>query len=114
MATSGLYGPFSLTGAGVLAAVSSNGSPGAYALGKTNKATNTFEIAYVGRSDSDIAARLQSWVGSYAEFKFDYFTTAAAAFTKECHLYHDFNPPGNTIHPARPQGSYLLCPRCGQ
>lgn len=35
------------------------------------------------------------------------------AFEKECHLYHDFNPPDNTVHPARPAGTQYLCPRCG-
>jgi hypothetical protein len=111
MATSGLYGPYNLTGPGILAAVSSNGMPGAYALGRTNS-SNVFEISYVGRSDSDVATRLQNWIGSYAHFKFDYFSTAAAAFEKECQLYHDFNPPDNVVHPAKPANSNVKCPVC--
>lgn len=85
--------------------------PGAYALGRLNN-DNVFEISYVGRSDSDIAARLQNWVGSYHHFKFDYFGTAAAAFAKECQLYHDFNPPDNKVHPATPVNSNVKCPVC--
>ena len=100
MATTGLNGPYSLTGPGILAAVSGY-SPGAYALGKSE--TGTFHVHYVGRSDTDVAARLQQHVEKwYPQFKFGYFQTAKAAFEKECHLYHDFNPPDNKVHPARP------------
>ena len=42
-------------------------SPGAYALGKL---TNSgFYVKYVGRSDNDLADRLQDWVGEYSHFK---------------------------------------------
>jgi hypothetical protein len=112
MPISGLNGPYNLTGPGILAAVSSNGTPGAYALGQTNTTNNAFVISYVGRSDTDIAARLQNWVGSYPQFKFGYFLSAAAAFVKECQLYHDFNPPDNKVHPARPVNENWRCPVC--
>ena len=110
MASSGLRGPFSLSGPSILSSVTNYG-PGAYALGRTEG--NTFLISYVGRSDTDVATRLQNWVGTYNEFKFDYFPSAQAAFEKECNLYHDFSPPDNTIHPAKPEGGYRLCLRCG-
>jgi hypothetical protein len=111
MATSGLSGPYPLTTPGILAAVSSY-NPGAYALGKTVE--NVFRIHYVGRSDVDVATRLQDHVSKwYPEFKFGYFQTAQAAFEKECHLYHNFSPPDNLVHPAKPQGSNHKCPVCG-
>jgi len=111
MATSGLSGPFPLTAPGILAAVSSY-SPGTYALGQT--LNNVFHIHYVGRSDADLAARLQTHVPKwYPEFKFGYFPTAKAAFEKECHLYHDFSPTDNIVHPAKPKGSGHGCPVCG-
>jgi hypothetical protein len=114
MASTGLSGPYTLSGDQILATVTSNGNPGAYALGHTDSA-NAFVVSYVGRSDTDIAARLQNWVGSYKQFKFGYFSTAGEAFAKECSLYHDFSPGlDNTVHPAKPAGSYLKCPRCGQ
>lgn len=115
MANSGLSGPYTLSGPEILAKVTSNGNPGAYALGSTRISDNVFLISYVGRSDTDIAARLQDWVGSYKQFKFGYFSTAEAAFAKECNLYHDFSPGlDNTVHPAKPGGSKSKCPRCGQ
>jgi hypothetical protein len=115
MPSTGLSGPYTLSGERILATVTSNGSPGAYALGDS-RSDGTFVVRYVGRSDSDIAARLQDWVGSYKQFKFGYLSTAEAAFAKECNLYHDFGPEGldNTVHPAKPTGSKSKCPRCGQ
>jgi hypothetical protein len=114
MASTGLSGPYTLSGDKILTTVTSNGNPGAYALGHTNS-DNTFIVSYVGRSDTDIAARLQQWVGSYKQFKFGYLPTAEAAFAKECYLYHDFSPGlDNTVHPAKPTGSKSNCPYCGQ
>ena len=110
MPTSGLNGPYALTAAGVLTAVSSY-SPGAYALGRSDG--NTFYISYVGRSDTDVAARLQQHVSTpHPEFKFGYFSSAKAAFEKECHLYHDFSPEENKVHPARPRDANWKCPAC--
>lgn len=110
MPSSGLKGPFPLTGPGVLSAISGY-SAGAYALGRT--ANGSFEILYIGRSDTDVASRLQQHVSTpHPQFKFDYFPSPKAAFEKECHLYHDFSPPENKVHPARPTGANWLCPVC--
>jgi hypothetical protein len=109
MLNSGLHGPHSLTAAGVSNNVKGVG-PGAYALGNTND-QNVFVISYVGRSDDDLAARLQQHVVKpYLQFKYGFFSSAKAAFDKECHLYHDFSPPDNKIHPARPNGTTHPCP----
>ena len=107
----GLTGPFSLTTSGVTAAVTFR-SPGAYALGFLG-ADNVFQIAYVGRSDEDVSSRLLNHVQKpHSQFCFAYLSSAPVAFFKECNLYHDFDPPENLVHPARPQGTNLRCPRC--
>jgi hypothetical protein len=106
-----LHGPHSLTAAGVSNNVKGIG-PGAYALGNTNE-KNVFIISYVGRSDDDLAARLQQHVSEpYLQFKYGFLDTAAAAFDKECRLYHDFDPPDNKVHPARPKNAKWSCPVC--
>lgn len=111
MANSGLYGPHSLTKSGVEDNVTGVG-PGAYALGNT-KDDGKFYLEYVGRSDDDLAARLQQHVPErYLQFKHAFYESAKAAFEKECHLYHDFSPPDNKVHPARPRGKDWSCPVC--
>jgi len=112
MANSGLRGPYSLTTSGVAAAVTNNSSPGAYALGDLKN--DVFQIAYIGRSDSCVATRLQQHVATrHWHFKFDYFPTVRAAFEKECQLYHDFTPIDNACHPAKPANQNVRCPVCG-
>lgn len=90
-------------------------SAGNYALGYVND-ENSFIVQYVGRSDSDVAARLKSHVGEkYKRFKYSYATSPKAAFEKECHNYHDFGGSkslNNDIHPDRPAGSGWKCPCC--
>jgi len=111
MPSSGLSGPFNLTSIGVSTNVTKK-SPGAYALG-TVSADGTFNIAYVGRSDDDVAGRLQQHTPeAYTHFKFDYFPSAKAAFEKECRLYHDFKPRDNKVHPDRPKNANWSCPVC--
>jgi hypothetical protein len=109
MANSGLNGPYVLSAANINAVVTQK-SPGAYALGDSQG--DVFYISRVGRSDTDVNARLKSYEGKYNKFKYGYFPSAKAAFEKECHLYHDFDPPDNVIHPDRPEGSNWSCPRC--
>lgn len=112
MATLGMNGPYKLNAATIDTQVTKT-SPGNYALGK-NDEDGTFRVGYVGRSDSDLYARLKSWVGETKRplFKYSYATSTKAAFEKECENYHDFDPPGNDAHPARPSGSGWKCPRC--
>lgn len=111
MPRSELRGPFSLTNKGVDDEVIST-SPGAYALGKTDDG-GIFHIHYVGRSDDDVHGRLKDHVTQwYPQFKYEYYSSPKAAFEKECDLYHDFKPPDNVNHPARPTGSGWKCPRC--
>ena len=110
MTSSGLRGSYSLTKEGINQSVTRT-SAGAYALGVTNE-ENAFFISRVGRSDDDVNRRLHDYVGDYKKFKFEYYSSAKAAFEKECNLYHDFDPPDNTIHPDRPNNSTWKCPRC--
>ncbi len=111
MASSGLDGEYPLTESGVDTNVSRT-SAGAYALGRTEG--EKFLISYVGRSDDDVNARLKKHVDDYAKFKYGYFSSPKAAFEKECNLYHDFEPPDNKIHPARPGNTNWTCPRCSK
>lgn len=109
MAISGLRGSYPLTSTEIDNNITKT-SPGAYALGYTRG--DKFHIEYVGRSDSDVNARLKDHVGSYKRFKFEYYGSAKAAFEKECRLYHDFEPDDNDVHPARPAGRNWKCPVC--
>lgn len=89
-------------------------SAGNYALGYIED--NRFIVQYVGRADSDVAARLKQHIGeNYKRFKFSYATSPKAAFEKECENYHDFGEKGtldNKIHPDRPKNSGWKCPKC--
>lgn len=70
-------------------------------------------IAYVGRSDSDINARIKSSSkegDGYRYFWFEYATSPMDAYKKECLYYHKYNPPDNSIHPAVPPGANWRCP----
>jgi len=88
-------------------------SPGNYVLGRKNEEGKLF-VGYVGRSDSDVRAQLKSRVDRTKDllFKFSYANSPEAAFEKQCKYYHDFDPPGNYSHPARPRGTTWRCPRC--
>lgn len=90
-------------------------SPGNYALGRKDD-QGKFLVGYVGRSDDDVKERLKGWVGKTRRplFKFSFATSAKAAFKKECNNYHDFDPYGNTSHPAQPEGTNWKCPRCNE
>jgi hypothetical protein len=85
-------------------------SPGVYLLDATSN--GPFDVAYAGRSDSDLNSRLHDWVGKYKYFSAAYCPTAKAAFEAECELYHQFGPRHNQVHPARPVGSNAVCPCC--
>lgn len=110
MANSGLYGPHLLKAENIDANVGKNGI-GAYVLG--HSADGTFYVNYVGRSDSDLNARLHQHIGEFAQFKFGFLTTVKDAFEKECRLYHDFPNQNNEVHPAKPAGTKYTCPVCG-
>jgi hypothetical protein len=51
-------------------------------------------------------------VGSYKRFRYEYCSSAQAAFEKECAHYHDFEPRDNPIHPQRSSGTAWKCPVC--
>jgi hypothetical protein len=112
-AQTGLFGSHPLTTEGIDAAVVGVG-PGAYALGRQDG--NTFYVDYVGRSDTDLKARLKNWTDTnHTHFKYGFFDSPQLAFNKECSLFHDFGGTENLqneIHPARPNGSGWKCARC--
>jgi hypothetical protein len=93
-----------------------HGSPGVYALGY--KKENTFLIQNIGRSDTDVHARLKEYIGKYDRFKYAYADSSEAAFIKECNLYHAFSGPEGKIlhnknHPEKTKNTTWLCPKCG-
>ena len=110
MSYTGLWGNYPLNGETIDRIVTAR-SAGAYALGYVSQ--GTFYVSYVGRSDDDLAARLKRHIGEYAAFQYAYMPSPSAAFEKECRLYHEFNPPDNKVHPARPEGTNYRCPVLG-
>lgn len=110
MAETGLHGPFPLNAPEINGEVTEK-SPGVYALDRSHE-HGPFHISYVGRSDSDLNARLHEHAGKYKRFKYQYHGSPAEAFTQECGLYHEFNPPSTIAHPPRPLGSKWKCPQC--
>lgn len=110
MAKTGLIGPYRLTFDGISEVVV-NTMPGVFALGH-HDSQGRFCVSRVGRSDSDVRKALCNFIGSDSLFKFDVMSTSRDAFEKECSLFHDFNPRGNLVHPARPDGETWTCPHC--
>lgn len=102
-------GPYHLS-AQALDSVVTRNCPGTFVLGEYTD--DGFHVDYVGRSDTDVNARLQRHVGKYRHFRFDYTNDAHAAFNEECALYHDHSPEHNPGHPVPPSGSNWFCPRC--
>jgi hypothetical protein len=109
-AKTGLSGPHKLAFDAIEAAVMRK-SPGVFALGHADP-SGRFCVNHIGRSDSDVKARLLDYIGSDLLFKFGYFPTSRAAFERECELFHDISPPRNRIHPDRAKGTTWECPRC--
>jgi hypothetical protein len=108
MPVTGLFGPHAFTEENISMHVAQKGA-GVYVLDRTTD--GDFKVHYVGRSDGDLPGRMRQWLGEgYQYFKYGYFDTSLAAFNKECRIYHDFKPPDNTIHPARPSGTNHPCP----
>lgn len=111
MPSTGLRGPYPLDTETIDEHVKK--TIGAYALGYIKKDTRRFVPKYVGRSDNDINGRLKDHVGEYPKFKFEYYSSAKAAFEKECNLYHDWKDQlDNKEHPDRPDTTDWKCPRC--
>lgn len=90
--------------------------PGNYALGYLN-ANGRLRVCYVGRSDHNVASRIQDHLEKgYTHFKFCYATSSWDAYKRECENYHDFGESDdldNDIHPDRPDGTNWKCPCCG-
>jgi hypothetical protein len=113
MVSLNMAGPFDLTSVTIDSKVAKT-QAGNYALGKMGSGdkASTFIVGYIGRSDDDVAGRLNDHIGEYWKFKYSYASSMKAAFEEECRNYHDFKPPGNTSHPGCPVGSGLKCPHC--
>ena len=110
MPETGLNGPFALQAVEIDREISRT-SAGVYILDRSHE-EGPFHISYVGRSDTDLKARLLEHGAKYKRFKYEYHATPEEAFARECDLYHDFNPPSTIAHPPRPHGSKWKCARC--
>ncbi|MFQ5910859.1 MAG: hypothetical protein ACE5IJ_09105 [Thermoplasmata archaeon] len=86
--------------------------PGVYKLMMTRYGP----VRYVGRSDSDVRARLLQHVreGDYNYFWVVHESDPVAAFLRECRLWHRHRGTidNDKVHPARPAGCREGCPTC--
>jgi len=102
-----MIGPYQLNTNNIPAVVTRT-SAGVYILSRDGISAN-----YVGRSDTNLAERLATWINQgYSHFWFEYVTSQIQAFNGECNWYHSYQNLDNTIHPARPTNSGWQCPRC--
>lgn len=105
------YGPYPLTEKAIDREVPS--AKGCYALG--SKSTSGITVLRVGRSDSDVNARLKWYLDreGYEEcthFFVDVYKTKKDTFEVECFMFHDYEPDLNERHPGRPRGTNHCCP----
>ena len=108
---SGLKGSFPLTKESIEKEVKRI-EPGVFALGVMNE--RRFQMLLVGRSDSNLAKTLKTYVGKANCFKYETYLEPEHAFRKECELFHFFKPRANQFHPRRSKGTDWVCPDCGQ
>ncbi|AMK78455.1 MULTISPECIES: hypothetical protein [Methylomonas] len=114
MASLDMQGAYDLSNAKINELITES-AEGNYALGIINQKTNKFVVKYVGRSETDLNARLKQHVGRYPKFKFSYAASPKAAFEKVCQNYHDFGGSKkllNHVHPTRPADVDWKCPCC--
>ena len=111
MPSTELFGPLSLTSESIDRVVKA-WNPGVYALGRAGQ-NNVFYVSFVGRSDYDLNGKLKEYIGKYPQFKYVLLSTSRNAYEKECQLFHDFKPPENKQHPAKPDKTDYKCPVAG-
>lgn len=114
MASLEMQGAYDLTNVKIDELIS-NSRVGNYALGIINQKTNKFVVKYVGRSETDLNARLKQHVGRHPKFKFSFATSPQEAYEKVCRNFDDFGgikKLGNNIHPAPPAETEWKCPYC--
>lgn len=114
MQSYGMDGPFRLD-ADTINRLVSDVAPGVYVLGKLDNRGGPV-VLYAGRSDTDLCERLNTWIerGYGSLFWFKYAASPQEAFGLECDLYHTYHPPFSKVHPDKPDGTNLKCPKCGK
>lgn len=75
MASLGMYGPYKLDSETMDEKVTRT-SAGNYALGRKNE-KGVFLVGYMGCADSDVGARLKSWIGKTKRLLFKYSHAAS-------------------------------------
>jgi hypothetical protein len=114
MASLEMQGAYDLTN-GKIDELVSHVCAGNYALGVISLKTNKFVVKYVGRSETDLNARLKEHVGKHPKFKFSLAASPQEAFEKVCRNFHDFGgikKLRNNVHPTPSAGSGWKCPFC--
>jgi hypothetical protein len=114
MASLEMQGAYDLTN-GKIDELIANDCPGNYALGIISPKTGKFAVEYVGRSETDLNARLKEHVGKHSKFKFSLAASPKEAFEKVCKNFHDFGGSKklrNNVHPTPSAGSGWKCPFC--
>jgi hypothetical protein len=106
-----LRGPYLLTFQEIVRLVRPR-TAGVYSLGEMD-GPSKFLISYIGAGFEDVRSDLLNRIGTAGRFKVALTPTPAAAFLRQCQLFHQFRPAGNFLHPERPAGTKLLCPLCG-
>lgn len=105
-------GPYELTEDRIARVVTQDG-PGNYLLGNEREDDDFHFTLYVGRSDTNLRARLEQHAreGEYAYFKFRYATSVKDAYEQECLAFHEHEYHiNNTYHPDKPNGKDYPCP----
>ena len=100
-----MQGPFSVT---TVSEYIDRGYIGVYVLSR-----DALCVHYVGRGDYDLQGRLKTSISEgsgYRVFWFCYESSPMQAYKRECYLYHKYDPPDNSIHPAVPPGTNWRCP----
>lgn len=102
-----MRGPFPLNQLDVTVV---SGAIGVYVLSGNGKTAH-----YVGRSDSDLRARIRqsAQMDSYLHFWFAYETSPMSAYRTECQWWHQYGPTDNQNHPAVPASTNWRCPIVG-
>ena len=104
-----MIGPFSL-GADVIRRLITRKTAGYYMLSRSKTPSGTWAFDYCGRSDADLASRLESHVGNYSVFWYAEAANAREAYQAECRLWHKYSPRDNQVHPAAPANTGYKCP----
>ncbi len=101
-----LDGPYNYDKA-VISEVIPDNAIGNYILGDSNEDGDLL-VKYIGRSDSNLKARIGHDIGKYKQFYYSVAETPREAYDQECLMWHLYGGEegylDNDIHPDKPTG----------